>query len=199
MPVPRRPFRLAIADNEAEPAARRSTAERVRVLLPLPLPAALDYRAPAGRAPPEPGSFVRVPLGGRSLDRRRLGRRRGAGEVAADRLKPVAEILPLPRAGADAAPLRRPRRRLHDGAAGCGAAHGDERRRSVAAAAAAPALRDFAGRARRTRRRQPGVLTPARRRVLETLRDGPPCRSGRSCAARRAAAPASSAISSQAG
>ena len=51
-------------DNEAEPAARRSTAERVRVLLPLPLPDALDYRAPEDRVPPEPGSFVRVPLGG---------------------------------------------------------------------------------------------------------------------------------------
>ena len=48
-------------------------ARRVRVLLPLPLPEALDYLAPEGTSPPEPGSFVRVPLGQRSLDRRRLG------------------------------------------------------------------------------------------------------------------------------
>ena len=60
-------FDLAIATTRPglPPGARPRT--RVRVLLPLPLPAALDYRAPEDRAPPEPGSFVRVPLGGRSL------------------------------------------------------------------------------------------------------------------------------------
>jgi primosomal protein N' (replication factor Y) len=41
-------------------------ARRVRVLLPLPLPEALDYLAPE-LPPPEPGSFVHVPLGQRTL------------------------------------------------------------------------------------------------------------------------------------
>ncbi|MFZ2007232.1 MAG: hypothetical protein WAV02_19260, partial [Stellaceae bacterium] len=39
----------------------------LRVLLPLPLPAALNYRAINGEAPPEPGRFVRVNLGPRRL------------------------------------------------------------------------------------------------------------------------------------
>ena len=37
---------------------------RIRVLLPLPLADAYDYRVPEGLAP-VPGSFVSVPLGGR--------------------------------------------------------------------------------------------------------------------------------------
>ena len=52
-------------------AARREgtpgAAGRVRVLLPLPFPGALDYLAPEGAAALEPGSFVRAPLGTRSL------------------------------------------------------------------------------------------------------------------------------------
>jgi primosomal protein N' (replication factor Y) len=38
---------------------------RLRVLLPLPLAGAYDYRVPAGMEPPPPGSFVQVPLSGR--------------------------------------------------------------------------------------------------------------------------------------
>ncbi|MCI0754391.1 primosomal protein N' [Teichococcus vastitatis] len=38
---------------------------RLRVLLPLPLAGAYDYRVPAGMAVPPPGSFVQVPLSGR--------------------------------------------------------------------------------------------------------------------------------------
>ncbi|WP_456308301.1 primosomal protein N' family DNA-binding protein, partial [Roseomonas rosulenta] len=41
-------------------------ATRVRVLLPLPLGDAYDYRVPAGMAVP-PGTFVVVPLGGREV------------------------------------------------------------------------------------------------------------------------------------
>ena len=41
--------------------------ERVRVLLPLPLPAALDYRVPDGEPRAEPGRFVRVTLGSRRM------------------------------------------------------------------------------------------------------------------------------------
>src|SRR5215469_9283160 len=80
--------------EEARPETRIAV-KRVRVLLPLPLSAALDYLVPQGFDPPETGSFVRVPLGRRSVvgvvwD--------GAGdELPAERLKPVFEILPTPK------------------------------------------------------------------------------------------------------
>src|SRR6266436_5139093 len=79
------------AGREGEPRADGS----VRVLLPLPFPAALDYLAPEGAAPPGPGSFVRVPLGTRSL----VGvvwEGRG-GELPAGALKSVLGLLPVPR------------------------------------------------------------------------------------------------------
>jgi primosomal protein N' len=51
----------------AGPPQAQATRNRLRVLLPVPLPAALDYRAADGEAPPEPGRFVRVDLGPRRL------------------------------------------------------------------------------------------------------------------------------------
>ena len=79
----------------AAPGERPAGDRHVRVLLPLPLPAALDYLAPEGGAPPEPGSFVRVPLGVRTLVGAVWG---GAdGELPLERLKPVVEALPIPR------------------------------------------------------------------------------------------------------
>src|SRR6516225_4520716 len=68
---------------------------RVHVLLPLPLPQALDYLVPEGASLPELGSFVRVPLGQRSLvgivwD----GMDDGLTE---ERLKPIIETLNTPR------------------------------------------------------------------------------------------------------
>jgi primosomal protein N' (replication factor Y) len=78
--------------------APRTAARRVRVLLPLPLPAALDYRVAEGEPPPAPGSFVRVPLGTRHL----IGVVWDGGaetqdaEFAAERLKPIGERLALP-------------------------------------------------------------------------------------------------------
>src|SRR4029077_18396676 len=68
--------------------------DRVRVLLPLPLPFALDYRVPDDQASPEPGSFVRVSLGTRQL----IGVVWGGDtdDVPRERLKPIAEVLPAP-------------------------------------------------------------------------------------------------------
>src|SRR6516165_10274254 len=83
------PIVCGAAAGGEQPAAYR----HVRVLLPLPLPAALDYLAPAGAAP-GPGSFVRVPLGVRSLVGVVWGE--ADGELAAERLKPIAETLPIP-------------------------------------------------------------------------------------------------------
>ena len=75
---------LPIGVGEKAKAARR-----VRVLLPLPLPEALDYLAPEGTSPPEPGSFVKVPLGQRSLTGVVWD---GVGdELPEERLKPIIE------------------------------------------------------------------------------------------------------------
>ena len=69
--------------------------ERVRVLLPLPLSAALDYLTPEGSEPATAGSFVRVPLANRTV----VGVVWDAAgdEIPAERLKRVVEILPTPR------------------------------------------------------------------------------------------------------
>ena len=167
MPVPASHCRSASARQE-------TAARRVRVLLPLPLPEALDYLAPEGTSPPEPGSFVQVPLGQRSLTGVVWD---GVGdELPEERLKPIIETLPHPPAAAGAAPLCRARRRLHDGAARFGAAHDDERRRRRCS------RRGRGGFARHPRpewrhspvRQSETRLTPARRRVLEVLCDGPP-------------------------
>jgi primosomal protein N' (replication factor Y) (superfamily II helicase) len=65
----------------------------LRVLLPLPLPAVLDYLMPPG-SEIEPGSFVRVPLGPRNL----VGVVWGEAEesLPTERLRPILEHLPLP-------------------------------------------------------------------------------------------------------
>jgi primosomal protein N' (replication factor Y) (superfamily II helicase) len=161
------------AGKDAEPDAGVTVTRRVRVLLPLPLPDALDYRVPDGEPSPEPGSFVRVPLGGRAL----IGVvwDGEAAELAPGRLKAVAEILPL-------RPLEPGLRRF----VGRVAAYtmtppGAVLRMAMSVAEALQPLRP-----RRLCAISPGglaalddgasgaPLTPARRRVLETLRDGPP-------------------------
>ena len=148
---------------------------RIRVLLPLPLPEALDYLAPRGRG----AAGARHLCAGTA--RAAQPRRRGLGRAAGDELpRRAAEAGPRDLAGATAAaraaPLCRARRRLHDGAARRGAAHGDERPGGAAAAAAATALRGFRRPALAALAESPAGrrLPPARRRVLERLRDGPP-------------------------
>ncbi len=68
----------------------------LRVLLPLPLPAALNYRAINGEAPPEPGQFVRVNLGPRRLIGVAWEDSGEGGEVPEERLRPIVEVLPTP-------------------------------------------------------------------------------------------------------
>jgi primosomal protein N' (replication factor Y) (superfamily II helicase) len=79
-------------ENEV-PAGPPDRIRQVRVLLPLGLPAALDYLVPEGIPAPEPGSFVRVPLGARNL----VGVvwDGDSGELPAERLRLVSEILPI--------------------------------------------------------------------------------------------------------
>ncbi len=146
--------------------------DRVRVLLPLPLPAALDYRLPGGEPRVEPGRFVRVSLGSRRL----IGVvwEGECDDVPAERLKPIMEVLPSP-------PLPAELRRFID---------------RVAAYTLAPpgmvlsmAMRSEAALLPPTPRRVCGItqagatalvesppprrLTSGRRRVLEILRDSP--------------------------
>jgi primosomal protein N' (replication factor Y) len=157
---------------EREEPEGATAARRIRVLLPLPLPEALGYLVPEGAALPVPGSFVRVPLGQRSLvgvvwD--------GADdELSAERLKPILETLPVP--------VLRPelRRFVERVAAYTMALPGAVLRMAMSVREALQPLRP-----RRLRAASPtGVaaladatagkrLTPARRRVLELLCEGP--------------------------
>src|SRR6516162_2443574 len=165
---------IAGGSDAAAPTGEQSVALRhIRVLLPLPLLAALDYLAPEGEAPVLPGSFVRVPLGVRSL----VGVvwDGAADELAVERLKPVAEVLAIPR-------LRPELRRFVERVAGYTMAQpGSVLRMTMSVTAALEALRprrvcavSLAGLAALADPGPAKPLTPARRRVLEVLRDGPP-------------------------
>src|SRR6516162_6289860 len=164
---------LIVRGAAAPPGEKPAAVRHVRVLLPLPLPAALDYLAPEGAALPEPGSFVRVPLGVRSL----------VGvvwdgvdcELPVERLKPVAETLPIPRLRPE---LRRFVERV---AAYTMAPPGMVLRMTmrVAAALEAPRARRVCGLSPAGLAALCGAvpikqLTPTRQRVLETLRNGMP-------------------------
>src|SRR6516164_1526809 len=164
------PDRHASSPARAEPDGILGTPEAARqvcVLLPLPLPATLDYLPPPGAAP-EPGSFVRVPLGPRRL----VGVVwEGADEsLPTSRLKPVLEVLP--------APALRPelRRFIERVAAYTMAPPGMVLRMamSVAEALQPPRPRRLcavspAGRAALAGSVAHPVLTPARQRVLAAL------------------------------
>ena len=144
-----------------------AAARTVAVLLPLPLPEPYDYAVPEGLAV-EPGQFVLVPLGSRQV----LGVAWGSarGEVAIERLKPVAEVV-------DVAPLPEVERRFIDWVAAytvtppgavlrmAMSVHGAlEPPRPVLAYAAAESNPE----------QLPIKLTPARQRVMDLLIGGPP-------------------------
>jgi primosomal protein N' (replication factor Y) len=159
--------------EDAEAAGKAAAIGRVRVLLPLPLPEPLDYRILEEIPPPPPGSFVRVPLGGRSLVG--IVWDGAGGELAIDRLRPIAETLPLLGLMPD---LRRFVDRV---AAYTMAPPGAVLRMVVSVPAALQPQRprrlcavSAAGVAAFADPRPATPLTPARRRVLEILRDGPP-------------------------
>jgi primosomal protein N' (replication factor Y) (superfamily II helicase) len=142
---------------------------RVRVLLPLPLGGAYDYRLPVGMAV-EPGSFVQVPLGNRSVPAV-VWDPVEAGEepVAAPRLKPIAAVYAAPR-------MQAPLRRLIDWIAAYTLAPPGAVLRmamgSVEALSPAEARRGYLSAAREPA--QEARLTPARRRILDVLADEVP-------------------------
>ena len=143
------------------------------MLLPLPLPATLDYLAPEDGSFLEPGAFVRVPLGSRTLtgvvwDSVDSGLR-------SDRLKDVLEILPVRGLAPDF------RRFVERVATYTMAPPGAVLRMtmSVPEALRAPRARlvcalSAAGLAALADICPATPLTPMRRRVLEVLRDGSP-------------------------
>lgn len=166
---------------DAEP---RAAAQRIPVLLPLPLPGALDYLLPDGAGAPEPGSFVRVTLGSRRLIGVVWDGDPGT-DLAAERLKPLIEVLPAP-------PLRPELRHFIDRVAGYTLAPAGAVLRmamSVEEALLPPPPRRVcvatpAGLAALAESDAGLKLTAPRRRVLEALRDGGACPAAE--AARRA-------------
>jgi primosomal protein N' (replication factor Y) len=162
-----------VGDAAAPPGDKPASLRHLRVLLPLPLPAALDYLAPEGMVLPDPGSFVRVPLGGRSLVGVVWG---GAeGELPAERLKPVVEVLPIPRLRSElcrfvervaAYTMTPPGSVLRMTMSVTAALEPPRPRRVCALSTAGLAGQSVTAPAKR--------LTSARQRVLEALRDGPP-------------------------
>jgi primosomal protein N' (replication factor Y) len=136
----------------------------VRVLLPLPLADAYDYRVPAGMAA-APGAFVAVPLGGREM----LG---VVWDGAADAGLPESRLRDL-RAVLDAPPMTATLRRFVDWVAGYTLAPpGAVLRMAMSAPAALAPPAPQAG-WRRAAAPPKGVrITPPRARVLAALDDG---------------------------
>src|SRR5471030_210158 len=149
-----------------------SDGRRWQVLLPLPLAGAYDYWAPRGLAI-ELGSFVTAPLGGRLVPGVVWGEADGTG-VAAERLKPIDSVLEVPE-------MSETLRRFVDWVAAYTVTPPGAVLRmtmSVSDALVPPrpvavcTLTD-AGRAALLDEAAGHRLTPARRRVLAELRDGP--------------------------
>jgi primosomal protein N' (replication factor Y) len=151
------------AENSTE-ANVAGVEKRLAVLLPYPLEGAYDYGVPDGLAV-GPGDFVRVPLSSREAVGVVWGS--AVGDLAAHRIKPVAARL-------DAPPLPEVERRFIDWVASYTLTPpGAVLRMAMTAPQALEPLRPTLAYARAAV--EPTLkLTPARRRVLALLADGPP-------------------------
>jgi primosomal protein N' (replication factor Y) len=137
----------------------------VKVLLPLPLADAYDYRVPEG-LDVATGHFVIVPLGKRETIGVVWGE--GSGEVPPEKLRDIADVLP-------ALPMADALRRFVDWVAAYTLAPPGAVLRmamSVPAALEAPKT-EIVYRAAAAPDDAALKLTAARRRVLEQLKDGP--------------------------
>ncbi|BDG70941.1 primosomal protein N' [Roseomonas fluvialis] len=174
---------MAGAANTRGPVTAQAVAAttRVRVLLPLPLGAAYDYRVPSGMAV-APGCFVVVPLGGREV----------AGVVwdgAADpalqdaRLRDIRGVL-------DAPPMTETLRRFVDWVAAYTLSPpGAVLRMAMSTPSALEARAPQAGWRSTAARPEGPRITPPRARVLALLADGAP-RAGGEIAREAGVAPA---------
>jgi len=158
--------------TEAATAAVPAAAARVGVLLPLPLAGAYDYAVPEGLALGL-GDYVEVPLGPRLVAG--VVWHQGSGTIEAKRLRPVARRFALP-------PLSAEARRFVDWVAHYTlSAPGQLLRMTMPVPSALETPRPLVA----YRRKHAGEAaegadgaafkpTPARRRVLELLAEGPP-------------------------
>jgi primosomal protein N' (replication factor Y) len=142
---------------------------RARILLPLPLGGAYDYRVPEDMIV-MPGSFVRVPLGNRVVPAVVWDRQDGDEEpIDEKRLKPIAELYDVPA-------MTEELRRLVDWVAAYTVAPAGAVLRM--AMGSIDALTPAQGRTAFTPPPELDLtgkhLTPARRRVLDVLQDGMP-------------------------
>jgi primosomal protein N' (replication factor Y) len=139
---------------------------RTSVLLPLPLSGPYDYRVPEGMTV-GPGDFVVAPLGGREVAGVVWGG--GSDEVAVERLKPLGERLDVP-------PLPEVSRRFVDWVANYTLTPpGAVLRMAMSVSSALEPPRSVVAYVHTPDASGNGVrLTPARRRVLDLLKDGPP-------------------------
>ena len=157
-------------DGDAAPGT--AAARRVQVLLPLPLTGPYDYLAPAELAV-APGSVVRVPLARRELvgvvwDRPSEAAMAEEKPVPLERLRPILEVLPVP-------PLTPVARRFLAWVADYTlAAPGAVLRMALSSPAALEVPRPVTLYQRCDKSLPEDLrLTPARRRVLSELAEGP--------------------------
>ncbi|TAJ32304.1 MAG: primosomal protein N' [Reyranella sp.] len=152
------------ADGDAS-SPRESVENTIKVLLPLPLADAYDYRVPEGMAV-VPGHFVVVPLGKREMVGVVWGA--GSGDVPSAKLRDVIDILP-------AQPMADAMRRFVDWVSAYTLMPPGAVLRmamSVPSALEAPKTELVYRPAERSDDSEL-KLTAARRRVLEALKDGP--------------------------
>ncbi len=157
---------MAPTDTTAEPpAAIKTHGDRVRVLLPLPLAEAYDYRVPGGMIV-DAGSFVSVPLGQRLVAGVVWGD--GSGAVDESRLRDIDAVLDVP-------PMADAMRRFVDWVADYTvSAPGSVLRMAMSVPAALEPPAPLIGYLAAPDPPEDTRLTPARRRVLDLLADGPP-------------------------
>ena len=145
-------------------SSRRRPGDRVSVLLPLPLAGAYEYRVPDGLAA-EPGDFVVVPLGARETAGVVWGA--ATGDVAEEKLKTISRPLEAP-------PLPEVSRRFVDWVAAYTVhAAGAVLKMAIGVPGALHAPKPVVAYALNPQ--PPDIrMTPARRRVLRVLAEGPP-------------------------
>ncbi len=158
--------RAPAGDAESVEKAQTKPGRRtVRVLLPLPLADAYDYSVPEG-LDVAPGNFVVAPLGKRETLGVVWGE--GTGEVAAEKLRDVIEVLP-------ALPMAAALRRFIDWVSAYTLSPpGAVLRMALGSTSALEAPRtELIFRPAAAALDPPLKLTAQRRRVLEALKDGP--------------------------
>ncbi len=168
----RKPALRPDSSNARANQASKPAKSRVSVLLPLPLDRAYDYLVPPELAL-APGDFVRVPLGSRELLGVVWETGRDSGEIPPERLKPVAALCEVP-------PLPGVQRRFIEWLADYSMVPwGAVLRMALSARdALEPAKAITAYRLAANGMEVPGLrpgmrMTPARRRVLSVLSEGP--------------------------